>query len=81
MGTKVLEAKQIQVENKKKAKGMTSDYGTPSSIRASKLKIELIEKFIFYEVEQTRTNTSWLVILFVVMKTLELLLKNIHDIQ
>lgn len=64
MGTKVLEAKQIQIENKKKAKGMTSDYGTPSSIRASKLKIELIEKFIFYEVEQTRTNTSWLVIFF-----------------
>jgi hypothetical protein len=43
LGTKVLEAKQIQIENKKKAKGMTSDYGTPSSIRASKLKIELIE--------------------------------------
>lgn len=44
LGTKVLEAKQIQIENKKKAKGMTSDYGTPSSIsRASKLKVELIE--------------------------------------
>ena len=38
LGTKVLEAKQIQVENKKKAKGMTSDYGTPSSIRANSPK-------------------------------------------
>lgn len=28
---KVAEAKQIQIQNKKKAKGMTSDYGTPNS--------------------------------------------------
>ena len=48
LGTKVLEAKQIQIENKKKAKGMTSDYGTPSSIsRASKLKVELKENLYF----------------------------------
>ncbi|CAC5400278.1 CCNL [Mytilus coruscus] len=31
LGAKVMEAKRIQMENKKKSKGMTSDYGTPNS--------------------------------------------------
>ncbi|XP_071147771.1 cyclin-L1-like [Mytilus galloprovincialis] len=31
LGAKVMEAKRIQMENKKKSKGMASDYGTPNS--------------------------------------------------